>query len=504
MKKTAISNTSQTVRSSWGAVLVAALAVFALATPVMAQDSFSIDEDAMFGSEDMVETVTESEAGSAVKSLLVSESVRVGGRFTGSAASSWTWNDPWEGSFDITATDDYGLAPSLSSLLFFDARPTEESRFYGSLKTSWPFTTSTSVLTTETPITVPTLGDSVTMSTTNISVPEVEVFELFSDFSWNDSLYFRFGKQTVNWGVGYFFSPANILNLQAIDPTDPTAQLEGPVALRALYPIPGTQHNLWAYTVFDSATMKPEDTAVAAKAEFVFGGWELGVGGYYQKDDPIRGMLTASGSVGQFSVFGEATIARGSDRTWVTKIDAPTFLDPVYLTTKEDDESIFFQGTTGFRYTNSDANITVMGQYLYDGEGYLNTDREDRITEAQDNETAIKAFLALADPTADVDAAFTGFLKGLIYGSGQHYAAATFSKSELLLDDLSFSVFAIGNLSDFSGVIKPSLSYTFFDGLSLSTSASFAVGYDNGEYVVLNDGQALSLSISLTLGSGAF
>jgi len=493
MKKTTVFNSGRLVPATRKAALAVALAALAFATPAMAQDSFSIDEDDMFGSEDMVETVTESAAGSAVQSLLVSESVRVGGRFTGSAAASWTWNDPWEGSFDITAPDEYGLVPSLSSLLFFDARPTEESRFYGSMKSSWPFATSTGVLDSDGDAT----GDTV-------SLPNIEIFELFSDFSWNDSLYFRFGKQTVNWGVGYFFSPANILNLQEIDPTDPTAQLEGPVALRALYPIPGTQHNLWAYTVFDSATMKPEDTAVAAKAEFVFGGWELGVGGYYQKDDPIRGMLTASGSVGQFSVFGEATIARGSDRTWVTKIDAPTMLDPVYLTTETDDESLFFQGTTGFRYTNSDANITVMGQYLYDGEGYLNTAREARITEAQDNETAIKAFLALADPTADVDAAFTGFLKGLIYGSGQHYAAATFSKSELLLDDLSFSVFAIGNLSDFSGVIKPSLSYTFFDGLSLSTSASFAVGYDNGEYVVLNDGQALSLSISLTLGSGAF
>jgi len=484
--------------------LVVAAAFAAVAAPrAAAQDTSSFDEDDLFGSEDMVETVTESEAGSAVQSLLVSESVRIGGSFSGKATGTWTWNDPWEGDFDPIAPDDYGLAPALSALVFFDARPTEESRFYGSVKTAWPFTTSTSVLTTENPITVPTLGSSVTMSSTSISVPDVEVFELFSDFSWNDSLYFRFGKQTINWGVGYFFSPANIMNLQAIDPTDPTAQLEGPVALRALYAVPGTQHNLWAYTVFDSADMDPQDTALAAKAEFVFGGWELGIGGYYQKDDPIRGMLTASGSVGQFSVFGEATLARGSDRTWVTAV-SPALFTSNFVSTKTDDESIFFQGTTGFRYTNSDANISVMGQYLYDGEGYTNDDHEARIDEATDSETAIKAILAMNPLVTDVDEAFDRFLKGLIYGSGQHYAAATFSKSELLLDDLSFSVFAMGNLSDFSGIIKPTLSYAFFDGLSLSTSATFAVGYDNGEYVVLNDGRAMSLSVSLTLGSGAF
>lgn len=483
-------------------LLASAFALAALALPATAQDSFSIDEDAMFGSEDMVETVVESESGSAVKSLLVSDAVRVGGRFTGSGASSWTWNDPWEGSFDLTAPDDYGLVPSLSALLFFDARPTEESRFYGSMKTSWPFTTSTSVLTgaSYVPASIlPPADISVATTSTTLSLPNIEVFELFSDFSWNDSLYFRFGKQTVNWGVGYFFSPANILNLQTIDPNDPTAQLEGPVALRALYPIPGTQHNIWAYTVFDSASMKPEDTAVAAKAEFVFGGWELGLGGYYQKDDPIRGMLTVVGSVDQFSVFGEATAQLGTKRQWVTEV-SPSLIATQFITetdTADYDETVFFKGTAGLSYSNSDANYSIIAQYLYDGEGYANTDREARITEARDNEDAIR--LLLGD-----DDLFSLFLKRLIAGSGQHYAAASFSKSELLVEDLSFSLFAMGNLSDFSGIIKPSLSYVFFDGLSLSTSASFAVGYDNGEYVVLNDGRALSLSISLTLGSGAF
>jgi len=96
------------------------------------------------------------------------------------------------------------------------------------------------------------------------------------------------------------------------------------------------------------------------------------------------------------------------------------------------------------------------------------------------------------------------FLKGLILNSGRHYAAASFSKSDFLADDLSFSLFAIGNLSDLSAYLKPGLSYAFFDGMSMSLSALFAVGFDSGEYVVLNDGRAIGVSIALTLGSGAF
>ncbi len=461
------------MRGTRSAALAATFAAFAFAVPAAAQDSFTIDEDDLFGSdEDVVEVIAESAAGSAVDSLLVTDTVRVGGSFSGGATASWQWNDPWADGLDPASPDSRDLVPALSALVFFDARPTSDSRFYGSVKTAWPFTEA---------------GDT-------------EVFELFSDFSHGDSLYFRFGKQTVNWGVGYFFSPANIMNLDQIDPTDPGAQLEGPVALRALYPIPGTQHNFWAYAVFDQATMKPEDTALAVKAEFVYGGWELGAGSYFKRGDPLRGMLTAIGSAGQASVFGEATLSRGSSKEWVSAVTTT----PPYVTTTTDDTSPFFKGTAGFRYTNSDADVTVMGQYLYDGEGYANADREARIQEALDNEAVIKAGLPALLGIADPDAAFSMFLKGLIYGSGRHYAALTFVKNEFIAEDLSFSAFVIANLSDFSGYLKPALSYRFFDGLSLSVSAMVALGFDSGEYVVLNDGRALALSVALTLGSGAF
>ncbi|GAB1455997.1 hypothetical protein MASR2M48_13040 [Spirochaetota bacterium] len=82
--------------------------------------------------------------------------------------------------------------------------------------------------------------------------------------------------------------------------------------------------------------------------------------------------------------------------------------------------------------------------------------------------------------------------------------AASFSKNKLFTDDLSFSLFAMGNLSDFSAYIKPSLSYSFFKGMSTSLSAFFALGFDDGEYVVLNDGRAMGLTVAMTLGSGSF
>lgn len=439
-----------------------ALALSALAAPAMAQAS-DIDYDELFGSEDdlFVEIEEDSSAIPGL-ALLQTESVRLGGSVSGSAAASWTWNDPYQ-DFSLDGFDSYGLTPALSATLFFDARPSADSRFYGSVKTAWPF-------------------------------DEAEVFELFTDFNYNDSVFFRFGKQTVNWGVGYFFSPANVINLEGIDPFNPERQLEGPVSLRAHYPIPGSQHNLWAYAVLPAADMKPEDVHVAAKAEFVAGAWEFGLGGWYAYERPLRGVVTASGSVGRLSLFGEGYVARGSDKKWVENV--ATYNPFTGTGSRTDDSSIFLKGSAGFMWNKSDWNFSVAGQYLYDGEGYTDEDRDDLINQAY---TLIDVL-----PPGDAKDSAMGVLKGLVYNSGRHYAALNLSKSELGLKDLSANLTVLANLSDWSGIARPSLSYRLFKGMSASLSASFAFGMEDSEYLVLNDGPAMSWSFGLTMGSGSF
>ncbi|MBP7263819.1 MAG: hypothetical protein KBB32_06560 [Spirochaetia bacterium] len=470
-----------------------------LALGAAAQEAEGIDEDALFGSEDEWLDQVDEGQDDALAALVVSEGVVLGGSVSGSLDASWTWHDPWSG-FDPAAPDEYGLQPGLSSLVFFDARPEEGSRVHASVKLGWPFASQRSFLTEATIYENPLLSGEWHIATESetVGIPNITVFELFTDFAYNDALFFRFGKQTLNWGPGYFFSPANVLNIQTIDPLNPTAQLEGPLSVRAHLPVAGTQHNLWAYAVFDADTLKPEDTALAAKAEFVLGGWELSAGAWYAWERPLRGILTAAGSLDRVSVFSEAYLARGSDRTWVS--DITTTLPFVETTT--DDSSAFFKGTAGFMWTQSDWKLTVAGQYLYDGEGYEDSERERLIDDAYANEADIKPIL---DPSgADPDEAFSSFLKGLILNSGRHYAALSVAKSEFLHDDLSLSVFGVGNLSDWSGYARLSLSWRVFKGMSLDAWSGFAFGLSDSEYLVLNDGPAVEVGLGLSLGSTAF
>lgn len=462
------------------------LAACFLAAPGGAQDTGAADADDPFavdffgdqaaegeteGGEALLEEAPEASGKKAGLEFLKTESVKWGGSFEGKAGPSWTSRDPW----GQAALDDYGLDLTLKGSLYFDARPDEDFRVFGKLKTAWPFD-----------------GETATMDGT---VPNTQIFELFADFSWNDAVYLRFGKQTVKWGVGYFFSPADVINLGEIDIQDPTAQREGPVALRVHCPVPGTQTNFWAYAILpkDAEDMKPEDVALAAKAEFLASSWEIGVGGWYRYDKAPKAVLTASGSVRKVSVFGEAVAAWGSDKTFVTDVDA---LTPGYVTTTKYDDKLFFSGTLGGYYYDADRELIIAAQYFYNGDGYEDGDREALIQDARDNYDAIEGVVGS-------DAA-SALVKGLIYRAGRHYAAASVSKSELFTDNFGASLTAVADLSDLSGYVIPTLTWEFFDYAKLSAFASFAFGGKNSEYVVLNDGAACTLGFYLTLGTGIF
>ncbi len=497
----------------------AAIALFAIAvmfafsfaaSPAFGQEAgeseIELDLDELFG-DDMVDVEEEGNAagvpgGNAtaaakndpVTSLLKSETVRVGGRVSSSLAGSVTWNNLWAGTTEFDSPERYGLDPSLEATIFFDARPEEDFRVYGSVKTSWPFDTSIEASSSHaaTPATSPSSFD----------IPKLSVFELFADISLGDRLFVRAGKSTVKWGVGYFWSPADVINLEAIDIFNAEAQREGPLNLRLHYPLPGSQNNFYLYTIIDENSLNTsglvgfEDTAVAAKLEYLLGTYELGIGGYYKYSTAERGMLTLTGPLGDVDLFGEAMMSRGSAKSFVESIASNGTITMV-----DDDtvrERFYASGSAGFMYSDGNRNLNLLGQYYYNGEGYPMDDREDLVS------TGIQALDNLKAANSVLQATFAQALAGLIYGSGRHYAAASLSKGELFgNEDLSISMIAIANLSDLSGILRPSLSWKLADKISLNFSPTFVFGPEDGEYAFMAQGDAITLSLGLT-ASGAF
>jgi hypothetical protein len=333
-------------------------------------------------------------------------------------------------------------------------------------------------------------------SSASITTPNISVFELFSDFQLGDALYFRFGKTTVKWGVGYFFSPADIINLEPIDLFDPTAQREGPVQFRVFIPYGPSQNTLSFYAIFPSNTMPDfSNTALAAKAEFVLGNYELGIGGYYRYDTAERAAVTLTGPLGDLDVFAEGVLARGSPKTFYTAFKATS---PYYSALEADTVRATFypSATAGFLYSDQNNNITVAAQYYYNGEGYSDSDRAALFNSFTTQPQPVQAAILLSIANGGISN-FPSF-------TGRHYAAANLSFSEIGGSDFSASATALMNISDLSGLFQPSVSWKIEDYLTLTFSTTFGFGADNTEYGLLFRGRPVILGLSLSAGTGNF
>lgn len=530
-------------------------------------DFIDVDDlDSLFATDEIIEEAPEGAVpvGSPVSDLLITEGVRWGGRIRGSVSADYGWDDVWTSDFGPFDPTSESLQPSIGADLFFDARPEEEFRAFGKL--SIDTTTDggldiaglaltggdidTSALpegwTTEENddgdteirdgtgtviITIPADGaadgeddEEPEEDPGSLGTPpglEILVFELFADYVWQDQLFFRFGKHTIKWGTGYFFSPADVLNLTAVDAEDPTADREGPVSLRVQYPF-GITGNAYLYAILN-ADAEPLDVAIAPKVELAVGRGELGVAGYYQRTLAPRLVALYSASIGEVDVFGEGVLLYGSDRVFVrpSRDQSAADADPeddldIVLDTFEVGDALFAQATAGFRYLKEwedTLSLAVIGQYFFNGEGYADETPGLMPAAARLLANTGENGLIIDDPEAQPegyeDPPALAF--GDVTNWGRHYAGLTLSLSSILGTDLGITAFGLVNMSDWSGIVTPAISYSFLDRFSVSASARFTFGGESDEFT--NPGSLLSaepaeptfgVTVSIAMPGGSF
>ena len=443
-------------------VLLTALIIL-LSVSVFGQSDDSIQTDNLFGDDSSAlveETPEDTEENDLTTELLTSDTgVVLGGRYHFSASASVVEDNLVNPSMD-SLDDSFSL--DLGTTLSFDARPDDSIRVLGKVAVSYPFIYDTS---------------------RNFS-DVFHVTELFSDFNIDNKVFFRAGKSTVNWGVGYFFSPADLLNLSKVDPEDPDAELEGPVSVKMNLPF--GLNNLYLYIIAPEGITSASELAAAPMAEFVFGITELGVGAYYQKDHSPAAMATLTSAAGDFSLFAEGVVTYGSDKTFVQ--------DDYSLLTYDD--KLFYKTTIGTMYTWSDDlsnfKVSFTGQYLFNGEGYAYDD--------QDFVTANRQIVIAGIMSGS--GVFSALSLSDIAETGRHYGAASLMWSSMLQSDFSLSVFYLGNFSDGSGMIKPTLSFSGLDDIDISLGLSYLYGEAGDEYTPFGD--SVSASLTISLGGTAF
>jgi hypothetical protein len=414
------------------------------------EDLFGSEDD-LFGSEDsLVEEQESSDTDMSELLLVDDEVVRIGGSYNLGFSTGST----------IEESNEWNFTPDMSATLYLDARPDADIRFFTKASVNYPFTEN----------------EDEDWSFDDI----IQINEMFSDFNIGESLFLRAGKQTINWGVGRYFSPADLLNLTEIDPEDPDAELEGPLSVKMHLPV--ESNNFYLYTVVPEGIEDPSDLIVAPKAEVLIDSTELGVGAYYRYNQAPSAMLTFTSAIGDVDLFGEGVVQYGSDKTFVDEESSVYSLETY-------DDKLFFKATLGASYMwnheESDFSISASGQYYYNGEGY------DDPTILTDGMGAV----FVASSIASEDLAVNDLME-----SSKHYGAANLTVT--LVEDLSFGVFWLGNFNDLSGMLSPSISWQATDYVSLGFSLPWNYGDTGDEYTP--DGDNLSFALEVSLGNTSF
>ena len=406
--------------------------------------------------------------------------LRIGGSLDSSLKLNCNWAEPYEPKPDST------LKTNLNANLFFDARPVENLKIYGKFSFGFPFEKSLSGLAVLQKKQLPLLPNDIAVPIGVNGAVNISIRELYTDFSLKDIAFFRFGKHAVKWGTGYFYSPADIINISRIDPQDPEADKEGPLSLRTHIVIPRTQHNLWFYLLPPTESgFKTENTAVAAKAEFVFGNWEWGIGGRYRYEQAPKLITTLSGSIaGKVAVFAEGVFAWGSDYIYYKNGD--------YNNGDKEKNKAFFQATAGASYSNAKTHTSVVAQYFYNGFGYRNTKEVQSIIEAGFAE-AQKGNLLHSSVRAAGNITSMGNI-------GQHYIACTLSQNKIGTEKLRAQLFQQFAVSELQGMSVLTFSWNPNRFIGFSIGPAFT-------YPLSTESQAKStagFSLSVKMGGGKF
>jgi hypothetical protein len=326
--------------------------------------------------------------------------------------------------------------------------------------------------------------------------------ELFTDFNFNKAVYFRAGKQVLRWGRCYLWNPTDVINIQKTSFLTRVESREGTYGLKMTVPF-GTSVNMYGFADMNK-TERSSDVGGAYKLEFLLGNTEMafsawGKNHYY----PVYGYDFSTRIFG-WDLVGEASCSQGnnykkvrisSNGTW------ETYQEKDKWTPKA---SIDF----GREFDGRDIpkRYSLKFEFFYNGAGY-----EDNILDDTDKHVSDKSLKIVNQDGSSLP------IPALIYpvdkktyllGSNlyepnylsRYYAAIFTSVKRLFIEDLTFNLNGIMNITDLSYIVSAGLAYQNINDFKAGITINTYLGKKNGEYTIEYNGVVRAVDILVTAG----
>jgi len=292
-------------------------------------------------------------------------------------------------------------------------------------------------------------------------IPLLLLKEVFVDFNFANAVYFRAGKQVLQWGRGYLWNPTDLINIQRKSFADLDALREGVFGLRADVVFARAFH---LYTFLDLNEVEDlADVAVSARAEFLAGSVEFAFSGWGKPAQvPVFGFDVSAPLFWDLSFHGEGTLSWGYPGRKMRDDGSP------YTVRDELVPRVAVGLSRSFKAGDIQDRIVVNTEFYYNGLGY--------------EENMFEVLNADPDPTHLSDF-LTSYYKSGDYG--RYYGALFVTINRLFKTDLTLSLSGLGNFSDLSFIALANLAYAPVNNFTLSLTVSSFLGPDLREYTTL-------------------
>jgi hypothetical protein len=316
--------------------------------------------------------------------------------------------------------------------------------------------------------------------------------ELFVDVNIAKAIYFRAGKQVLKWGVGYLWTPTDLVNIEKKNILDWSQVREGTYGLKTHIPF-GTVANIYSFVNMNNAR-NLSDMSMANKLEFLIINTEVSLSVLLKKKNvPVYGLDFTSRVLG-IDIHGEAAVSYGDNNRRLS-------LFPWYLTSNASGLPI----DLCYRFPDKTYTLDyrVHGQWVPQasfgfGRGFEVKDIKDRVRldfEVFYNHAGYSRHVFEKDPYT---VAF--FLSRNEYVPnyyGKYYAGAFVTIKQMFVEELSASINCIVNIKDQTSVVSGMLTYSPFYDLYLNLTVSGFIGKQDREYTVLGNYGTAELSVKL-------
>ncbi|MBF0302361.1 MAG: hypothetical protein HQK73_04930, partial [Desulfamplus sp.] len=200
---------------------------------------------------------------------------------------------------------------------------------------------------------------------------DFEMRELFVDLNINRAIYFRTGKQVLQWGRCYLFNPTDLINVEKKTFTEKITSREGTKGIKAHVPF-GTDMNMYGFINTNEIdafndTDEFQKVSGAYKLEFLVDKTEMAFSIWGKKDaNPVYGYDFSTRIFG-IDVQGEASASYGDNTKKLVEQDGI-----LYSVIEEDKwiKKAAIDFGKAFDFNDQPDKIQVNFEIFYNGSGY--------------------------------------------------------------------------------------------------------------------------------------